>query len=302
MKKIMGVVIVLFLVWNIFAFAVSNSMSCQSLLLNGKLNTDILKSMKRTGNYDINGDGIDEKVVINSYEVRADLSLYNSETNALINYVNYEPTLFSGSLKVFAYQNSYYIVYYYDGKYLEPIYMTSIDSKNIENAICKFKNTKVLKLQQESTQYPKKRCDALLQKFKQDKTVTFAIPSKLIFNASYHYPFNTGSTTIGNIAYFDFNNDGIKEYVQLFEGMYDNHLSYALLKDDLQTPIEFNTPDVQTNLWMIDKNTTYYMYENLDHRSESLSIKMIDKNITKTVCEYHYDILIHMDNNITENL
>ena len=257
----------------------------------------------KSGLYDINNDGIEEKVVIGSLgreQNPVGLYLHNKETNDYISYEPYEHVRFDESLEVFHYHDKYYIQHYYTRVKKIPTYITYINSKNKEIPICKFKSVQKLIPKEHNTTFD---CNALHKRYKEGKSVIFDIPSKFKFDVTREYGLNTKRTTIGNIAYFDYNNDGVKEYVQEFEDKYTMQHSYRLIEDNMKTLIDNDTVSREYNrAWLRYQDKVYFVNGFLDSVSRPISIGIIDKNTSKEVCFYDYLVKFTLDENITKQL
>jgi len=256
----------------------------------------------KSGLYDINNDGIEEKVVIDSLreELPLELSLYNKKTNNSIFYGAYEHVRFDESLEVFNYHNKYYIQHYRTKAKTSPTYVTYINSENKEIPICKFKNVKKLILKEDNTTFDKLKCNALLKRYKEGESVIFDIPSKFKFDVTRKYGFYAQKTHIGNIAYFDYNNDGYKEYVQLFQDKYGTYLFYREIKDNMKILMDNVGLDVANNIWLRYQDKVYFVNGKIDSLNNLIAIGMIEDNRNKLVCTYDLNIEVTVDRNQTK--
>jgi len=299
-----SIIFLVLIVLNVFAQANEISEICQNLLISKKLNKDILKPIGKIDIYDINGDGIDEKVVIDSLreDLPFSLSIYDNEhSKNMVSVELYEEVRFDEGIQVFHHQDKYYILHYRTKKNIVPTYLTYINSKNIEIPKCKFRNEKKLILKENNTSI----CKTLLKRYKKTGTIIFDIPSKFKFDVTKskrEYGFNPTKTTIGNMAYFDFNNNGVKEYVQLFEGVYDSKIFYKIIeKKDMKILTNNENLKAATGEWLRYQDKVYFVNGYIENINKPLFIGLIDNNISKAVCTYAVDTEIMLDINQTKS-
>ena len=103
-----------------------------------------LSKVDGSGIYDINHDGIKEKVILKGMDIDNlirfnEVEIYNIENNESILYSFYGPAEFDQLREVLEYKGVYYLVQYYDKYKVKIEYLTYIDKYNIERPVCKFK-------------------------------------------------------------------------------------------------------------------------------------------------------------------
>jgi len=277
---------------------------CQDFL-NPEMRTQMLLSLQegKSTIIDINNDGINEKVILESQGTQVtSLALTISDSNdKYINIEGYENVRLNRSMQILLSNNHYYIVHFADVFKKSPTYITSVNSKNIEQPICKFNNVKTLKLLAHDDAYSPSQCNLLLNHVKEGKTIRFDIPSTFAFNSSTEYKFiNKKRTTIGNIGYLDYNNDGKKEYLQLFEDKYDMHLFYRVLEDDRTTLRADDSSLLRAKVWFSVNNKIYAFEGNLKNMNNHLFIRIEESNVSKEICTYAFDVDIFLENNTTK--
>lgn len=285
---------------------------CQDFL-NLELRKEMTVPMKENKSIliDINNDGQDENVTLNT-DIAHDTNIWYNSLSYPQQYkttTDLELRWFRGQ-QVLLYNNHYYIAYFETIKKIKPKYITSIDimkDKNIEHAICKFKNKEKLILSKESNA---SLCTNLLKKYKKDKKdkiIIFDIPSKFKFEStktSNDYGVNPKKTIIGNIAYFDFNNDTVKEYVQLFEGRYNGMKHYKKINKEEMKLIDMRNgglSDVKGE-WLRYQDKVYFVNGSISSIDYPISIGLIEHNTSKNVCTYRISSDIRLDINQTKSL
>jgi len=255
---------------------------------------------------DINNDGIEENISMsfmggNMPTERIDI--FNQQNNKLIDIEMYENSRFSRSMQILLDEGHYYIVYFANLDKKSPTYIVSINDKNIEQPVCKFKTTKKLKLVEHNSTYSSKKCDTLLNMFEEGKTVPFTIvsefPSEDICTKYRHTFHHCRALRVGGIGYLDYDNDGKKEYVQKLFNKFNERDNYYAVIDDKKT-LRMNTLMMHRESWIEKNGKTYYLNGHFKYINYPPSIGMIDNHNSKQVCRYDYDIVTSLDKNITK--
>ena len=252
---------------------------------------------------DINNDGTEEKVLL---EVIAQpvstllLSIYD-KNDKRIRIKEYENSRLNQSMQILSYREHNYIIHYADIFQRFPTYITSTNSQNIEKPICKYKNEKTLKLVAHDDTHNPSKCNALLNRFKEGKTVPFTIPSKLPKkDLCTKYIFrHCGDNRIRGIGYFDYDNDGKKEYVQQLEYIYDERDRQYAVIDDHKT-LRYDTLIMHIESWVEENNKTYYIDGYLQDISNPPSIMLHYEHKSVKICEYQYEPITTLDINLTK--
>jgi len=277
---------------------------CQDFL-NPEMREQMLLPLKegKSTSYDINNDGTVEKVLL---EVVAQpietllLSIYD-KNDKHVRIEGYENVRLNRSMQILSYHEYYYIVHYADIHQKFPTYITSINSQNVEKPICKYKNEKTLKLFSHDDAYDPSKCDALLNRFKEGKTIPFSLPSKLPKkDLCTKYIFrHCGDNRIRGIGYLDYNNDGKKEYVQQLEYIYDERDRQYAVIDDNKT-LRFDTLIMHIESWIEENNKTYYIDGYLQDINNPPSIMLHYDHKSVKICEYQYEQITTLDINLTK--
>jgi len=298
MKK--NIYLIVFLMVGLWA----NDSVCQKFLdpEMRKLMVIPLPKGEKSISVDINNDGIEERIsmALSGVDIPTErIDIHNQQDNKYIN-IGLEETKFDQSMQILLDEGHYYIVYFADLYKKKPTYIVSINDKNIEQPVCKFKSVEKLKLVEHNSTYSPKKCDTLLNMFKENKTVPFTIVSELppkdvCTKYKYHH---CGAIRVGGIGYFDYDNDGKKEYVQELNNKFNEKDSYYAVIDDKKT-LRMNTSIMHIVSWIEKNGKTYYLDGHFKYINYPPSIGMIDNHSSKQVCRYDYDIVTSLDKNIT---
>lgn len=249
---------------------------------------------------DINNDGVDENV---SYSlpghdiVRYNLAIYDKNNKYIhpdAGDGNYEVAIrFAGFDKILTYENKHYIISYKDNNAKIPILISYLNPKNILTPVCKLKNTIKYKVNYHDKNYSENLCYTLREHVTKGEVVSFDIPSKLEANSKEKQYCHSVIREVENVAYFDYNNDTKKEYIQAFSPEYDKSHCYGVL-DKSKTKIV--SPDwILADYWFYGNGKTYYIHGY--KKTNRQTINIYESNESKTVCQFEVEATTSMDNN-----